>query len=214
MSILEKPAGELTESDYETLSKKLGSRVPYPMMGMGYVTGKDGKRILTRYLGVLEKPLTVTSERDLDDVEGLLIRNMPTPEMLPVFYEIISALDPRNDRRAVMFKGAPGAGKTFLGEIAGKITSEKGAIKVDCTDMNLNELFFETVLDFNSNQRFYDALSAKIEKYNEADDAQTRDSILNPMSVDILEDSLGKAFSRSGNKISIDWENVKTAHDG
>jgi hypothetical protein len=214
VSILEKPAGELTESDYETLSKKLGSRVPYPMMGMGYVTGKDGKRILTRYLGVLEKPLTVTSERDLDDVEGLLIRNMPTPEMLPVFYEIISALDPRNDRRAVMFKGAPGAGKTFLGEIAGKITSEKGAIKVDCTDMNLNELFFETVLDFNSNQRFYDALSAKIEKYNEADDAQTRDSILNPMSVDILEDSLGKAFSRSGNKISIDWENVKTAHDG
>jgi len=212
VSILKKPAKALTAEDYRKLAKPLGSRVPYPMMGVGYVTDDKGKRTLTRFLGTLDKPLNVTSERDLDDIEGTLIRNMPTPEMLPLFYEVMSAMDPRNERRAMFLKGAPGAGKTFLGELSGKTISPEGAIKVDCTDMNLNELFFETVLDFNANANFYDALNSKIEKYNAAKTQEDRDHIFNPMSIDILEDCLGDAFSREGHKIGIDWAGVKDAH--
>lgn len=182
------------------------------MMGMGYVTDDKSKRTLTRFLGVLDKPLNITSERDLEDIEGTLIRNMPTPEMLPLFYEVMSAMDPRNERRAMFLKGAPGAGKTFLGELSGKTTSPDGAIKVDCTDLNLNELFFETVLDFSSSKNFYDALNAKIEKYNAAETQEERDYVLNPMSVDILRDCLGGAFSEEDGKIGIDWGGVKDAH--
>ncbi len=181
-------------------------------MGLGYVIGKNGEKVLTRYLGVLERPLMVTTERDLDEVEGLSIRNMPTPEMLKLFFEVMSALSPRNERRAMYLKGAPGAGKTFIFELAGSIGSRKGAIKIDCTNMNMNELFFETVLDFNANKRFYDALNNKIEKYNAARGREQRDSILNPMSIDILKDCLGAAFSEEGGKICIDWAAVKDAH--
>ena len=46
--------------------------------------------------------------------------------------------------------------------------------------MNLAELFFETVLDFNADKRFYDALDNKIEKYNAAENKQQRNAALNP----------------------------------
>ena len=212
MSILEKPVRDLSAEDYASIKKPLGERVPYPMVGLGHVVGRNGEKKLTRYLGVLEKPMIVTSERPMDDVEGELIRNMPTPEMLPLFYEVMSALHPENQRRAILLIGAPGAGKTFLGELAGKMNNEKGAIKVDCTGMNLNELFFETVLDFNGNQRFYDALNAKIDKYNAASNKEQRAFALNPMSIDILRDCLGEAFSEEKGRICIDWEMVKTGH--
>lgn len=212
MSILEKPARALSAADYAKIEKPLGKRVPYPGMGLGYVIGRNGEKKLTRYLGVLDKPLMVTSERDLDEVEGMLIRNMPTPEMLKLFYEVMSSLSPRNERRAMYLKGQPGAGKTFLFELAGSVGSPKGAIKIDCTNMNLNELFFETVLDFKGNQRFYDALNDKIEKYNNARTKSDREAILNPMSVDILRDCLGAAFSEEKGKVCIDWGAVKSAH--
>lgn len=211
MSILEKPARDLSAADYARIEKPLGKRVPYPGMGLGYIIGRNGEKKLTRYLGVLDKPLMVTSERDLDEVEGMLIRNMPTPEMLKLFYEVMSALNPRNERRAMYLKGAPGVGKTFLFELAGSTSSKKGAIKIDCTNMNLNELFFETVLDFKGNQRFYDALNDKVEKYNKAHGSD-RDAILNPMSIDILRDCLGSAFSEEKGRICIDWAAVKNAH--
>ncbi len=211
-SILEKPARDLSAEDYASIEKPLGERVPYPGMGLGYVVSKNGEKKLTRYLGVLKKPLMVTSERDLDEVEGMLIRDMPTPEMLKLFFEVMSSINPRNERRAMYLKGAPGAGKTFLGEMAGNVSSKKGAIKIDCTNMNLYELFFETVLDFNANKSFYDALNTKIEKYNLAENKEQRDQVLNPMSIDILEDCLGNAFSEENGKICIDWAGVKQAH--
>lgn len=215
MSILKKPARDLSADDYESIEKPLGKRVPYPGMGLGYVVGQNGEKKLTRYLGVLDRPLIVTSERDLAEVEGLLIRNMPTPEMLKLFFEVMSAINPRNERRAMYLKGAPGAGKTFLGELAGRVSSSDGAIKVDCTNMNLNELFFETVLDFNAGKRFYDALNAKIDKYNDAAGNEVlQNSILNPMSIDILRDCLGDAFSEERGKICIDWAGVKHGHKG
>jgi len=212
LSILEKPAKGLSAADYAKHEKPLGLRVPYPAMGLGYVIGRNGEKKLTRYLGVLEKPLNIISERDLDEVEGMMIRNMPTPEMLKLSFEVFSALDPRNQRRAMYLKGPPGAGKTFIFELAGSVAHRKGAIKIDCTNMNLNELFFETVLDFKGSQRFYDALNDKIEKYNGASNGAERDRILNPLSLDILRDCLGGAFSEEDGKICIDWAAVKHGH--
>ncbi|MCB9990574.1 MAG: hypothetical protein H6867_04230 [Rhodospirillales bacterium] len=213
MSILEKPLKGLSSSEYETLQKPLGKRIPYPMMGLGYVVGQRGERKLTRYLGVLDRPLMVTSERDLDEVEGRLLRDMPTPEMLPLFFKVMSAIDPQNKRRAMLLIGAPGAGKTFLGELAGNVSHEKGSITIDCTGMSLYELFFETVLDFNGDKSFYNALNAKIEKYNAlVGDKDAQDKVLNPLSVDTMKRALGEAFSQDSGKICIDWSRVKHAH--
>lgn len=215
MGILEKRSAALSAEELENLKKPLGERVPYPMMGLGQGTDSHGNITLPRYLGTLERPLTIYSERSLDEVEGVALRNMVTPEMLPLFYKVMSDMDPRNRRRVTFIEGAPGAGKTFLGgELAGQLVSEKGAIKVDCTGLNLNELFYETVLDFKGNQRFYDALDDKIAKYNEhIGNKGIRDSILNPMSVDILRDCLGEAFvEEPGGRIGIDWGGVKEAH--
>ncbi|PJB71287.1 MAG: hypothetical protein CO093_05555, partial [Alphaproteobacteria bacterium CG_4_9_14_3_um_filter_47_13] len=177
--------------------------------------GSNGTPKAVRYLGTLQKPLIVPSELSLDEVEGILTRNMVTPEMQRQFFEVINAIHPKNTRRAMYTKGTAGSGKTFQGELAGRISSKEGALKIDCTNMNLNELFFEMVLDFNSDKRFYDALDSKIEKYNRADgDKQQQDFILNPMSVDILSDCLGNAFSSENGKIAIDWAAVKHAHPG
>jgi len=214
VGILDKHSADLSAEDIKNIERPLGERVPYPMLGLGQTTDSKGGMVVARYLGTLERPLMVCSERSLDEVEGILIRDMPTPEMLPMFHEVMSALHPRNKRRAMFIKGAPGAGKTFLGDLAGRVATEKGAIKIDCTGLNLNELFYETVLDFKGGQRFYDALDGKIAQYNEhIKDKTIRDSVLNPMSVDILRDCLGGAFvEEADGQISIDWGSVKQSH--
>ncbi len=210
--IIEKPLRALTPQEYASTQKPLGERIPYPGKGLGYVVGADGTKKQTRFMGPLKKPLMVTSSRSLDEVEGLLLRDMPTPDMLKSFFELMSMLDPRNPRRVVYYKGAPGAGKTFQGELAGRVMHEKGALKIDCTGMNLYELFFETVLDFNADKRFYDALNTKVERYNAAQTDEERNAVLNPLSVDILDNCLGAASVVEGGKIIIDWAVVKHAH--
>ena len=95
MSILRKPVRDLTDEDYQQLSKPIGKRIPYPGMGLGYAIGKKGEKKLVRYLGVLKSPLIATSERSLDAVEGHLLRNMPTPEMLKLFFEVVSSTNPQ-----------------------------------------------------------------------------------------------------------------------
>lgn len=214
MGILDKRAAELSADDLKSIEKPLGKRLPFPMLGLGRASSAGKGNYVTRYLGTLERPLTICSERSLDEVEGILLRDMPTPEMLPLFYETMNAMHPRNPRRAMFIVGAPGAGKTFLGDLAGRVASKKGAIKIDCTGLNLNELFYETVLDFKGGKRFYDALDDKLAKYNEhVQDKAIRDSILNPMSVDILRDSLGEAFTEGADgTIGIDWGGIKKAH--
>ena len=216
MGILEKRSAELSAEDFEHIEKPLGKRVPYPMLGLGRSVDSQGGTVVSRYLGTLERPLTICSERSLDEVEGILLRDMPTPEMLPLFYDVMSAMHPRNMRRAMFVEGAPGAGKTFLGDLAGRVASRQGAIKIDCTGLNLNELFYETVLDFKGGKRFYDALDEKIAKYNEhIKDQAIRDSVLNPMSVNILRDCMGEAFTEEKDgRISIDWGGVKKSHKG
>lgn len=214
MSILSKFSKDLTSEDYDRIEKRIGERIRYPMMGLGEATDEKGNKSTVRYLGVLDRPLRVYSERSLDEVEGILLREMPTPEMMPLFYKAVTAMNPANTRRAMYFKGAPGSGKTYQAELIGRLASPKGAIKVDCTGLDLRELFYETVLDIGGNRRFYDALEEKIAKYNQVSgNAEKRSRILNPLSVDTLRDCLGEAFTEDpAGRISIDWAAVRHAH--
>ena len=212
--ILKKPLHEVHEKDHLKFEKKIGERYDFPMMGLGYVVSDDGKKTISRYLGVLDKPLIVSSDRTLDEVEGTLLRDTPTPDMLPMFFNVMSAVHPRNARRAMMLIGAPGAGKTFLGEMVGRVMSDAGPITIDCTGLNLNELFYETVLDFNSNQNFYKSIDAKLAQYNEATgNPEAQERALNSASIEALREGLGEAFHEDKDgHVSIDWKEVKRGH--
>lgn len=212
--LLSRPLHDLEQSDYQKFEKRIGENTPFPMVGLGYITGADGRQTPGRYLGILEEPMIVSSDLTLDEVEGELFRNLPTPDMLPMFFNVMSAVHPRNERRAMMLIGAPGAGKTFLGEMTGRVMNEKGPITIDCTGLNLNELFYETVLDFNKSQNFYKALEEKIKHYNESiGDVEEQSEHLHAYSVDRLREGLGEAFVENDKgEISIDWENIKKGH--
>lgn len=184
------------------------------MVGLGYITGADGRQTPGRYLGILEEPMIVSSDRSLEDVEGELFRNLPTPDMLPMFFNVMSAVHPRNDRRAMMLIGAPGAGKTFLGEMTGRVMHDDGPITIDCTGLNLNELFYEMVLDFNKSQNFYKALEEKIKHYNDAaGKPELQSEFLHSYSIDRLREGLGEAFVENDKgEISIEWDKIKRGH--
>lgn len=211
MSILKKSVREMTPDDRLRLTRKIGERHPYPMTAPGYLLDKDGKPQIVRYLGLLERPIEIYSEKSLDEVEGIMMRDMVTPEMLGIEFKILSLLKPENRNRAVLVTGAPGGGKTFAGEKAGRMISEKGAITVDCTGLNLIELFFETVLDFKSGQKFFGALDERIRQYNAAiDSPEKREALIHSVSVDVLRECLGDAFSQDDKgRISVDWSRVK-----
>lgn len=199
MSILEKKIRSLTEKDRKALYKPLGVRGrPYPMRDMVLADDTDGGKTLVNRLGVLEdneNPLVVWSERGYADVVGMAMREMPTPGMLPLFFDALARRDPVNKRRIQFLKGAAGAGKTFMSELIGRMRTDKGALKVDCSNLNLGELLYETVLDFNASRTFYAELDKRLASGN-----------VNALSVRLLEDALGDAFHRDARgKISIDW---------
>ena len=155
----------------------------------------SGEKVTVDRLGVIQgstvdKALAVYSDRTYHQVLGIAYRDMPTPSMLPEFFNAISRRNPESKRCIHYLKGAPGAGKTFMGEMIARMRSEKGAIKVDCGQKNLAELLFEVVLDFGKDRQFYEEI-----------DKRWRNGKLNPLSVTILRNSLGDACTAEG----IDW---------
>ncbi|MBI2234368.1 MAG: hypothetical protein HYU57_05175, partial [Micavibrio aeruginosavorus] len=174
-----------------------------------FAENEKGERVQIQRLGVLEdsqRPLNVYSDRSYAEVFGMAYREMPTPSMLPMFFDALNMRRPESRRRIQYFKGAPGAGKTYMSELIGRMRDPRGPLVVNCGDKNLAELLYETVLDFGKDRDFYAELELRC--------AQGR---LNPLSEKILEESLGSALVREGGKAHIDWtrvENAKGAIDG
>lgn len=209
-NVLKKYVRDLTAADIGLLEKPLGVRGrPYPMQKIT----KDSSGIL----GVLEdddNPLVVYSERPYAQVAGMAIREMPTPGMLQMFFDAIIRRRPGSNRLAQYLKGVAGSGKTYMAALIGRMRTEEGSILVNCGDKNIAELLYETVLDFNNDSSFYDALDEKLVKYNEAGSEGARNRILNPLSIATLRKALGGAFSEENGVVSIDWSVVKTDDDG
>jgi len=201
LSILAKPTKDLTKKDLAALAKPLGVKGrPYPMRDVVFTENKKGEKTLVNRLGLLEdnnNPLLVFSDREYGDVVGMAMREMPTPSMLPMFFDAIARRHPNNPRRIQFLKGAAGAGKTYMGELVGRMGSEKGALKIDCSNLNMGELLFETVLDFSSDKNFYNELDKRLAAGK-----------LNALSRKLLKENLGEAWSEEGGKTSIDWHLV------
>ncbi|MGZ9098023.1 MAG: hypothetical protein ACXW30_06995 [Micavibrio sp.] len=200
--MLEKRASQLSADELNKLRKSLGvPGRPFPMRDSTFVEDSKGGRTLVQRLGVLEdaqRPLDIYSDRSYAEVAGLAYREMPTPSMLALFFDALTRRKPDSKRRIQYLKGAPGAGKTFMSELIGRMRDPRGPIIVNCGDKNLSELLFETVLDFSADRKFYSELEKRL-----------NNGAMNDLSVRVLKEALGEAFVEQDGKITIDWNAIK-----
>lgn len=204
VKMLEKRVRDLMGDEVARLRKSLGvPGRPYPMRDSVFAENERGERVQIQRLGVLEdaqRPLSIYSDRSYAEVFGMAYREMPTPGMLPMFFDALNMRRPESKRRIQYLKGAPGAGKTYMSELIGRMRDPRGPMVVNCGDKNLAELLYETVLDFGKDRDFYAELERRC--------AQGR---MNPLSEKILEESLGDALVRAGEKTHIDWTRIADA---
>lgn len=142
-----------------------------------------------------------------------LMRKLPSRSMLPYLKEELTLRDPNRTDDAKKsyisgYIGAPSIGKSFAFKTLGKLTHPKGALMVNCKDVDMGTLFCETVFDTSAADAEKAAIDAKIMLGN-SDPSQG----LKPESISMLKNALGKAFTeeeRNGKKIySIDWNGIQ-----
>ena len=186
------------------LEKPLGtSERPYPMWGSQRVE-YNGQSNLEQVLSVIaddSNPLKIYSERPYKEVIAMAFCDMPVPSMLPLFFDGLERRRPESTNRTQMMIGDPGAGKSFMGGMQGRLRS-KGSVEVfDCGGKNMNELLFEMVLDFGAG----DALPKAIDK-------RLQNGSLQGPSIGALKQLPSAALSYEDGEIkSIDWNYFKNA---
>ncbi len=185
------------------LEKPLGTSTrPYPMWGSQRVE-YNGQTNLEQVLSVIaddSNPMKVYSERPYKEVVALTYCDMPVPSMLPLFFDGLERRKPDSTNRTQMMIGDPGAGKSFMGGLQGRIRSKQSVEVFDCGGKNMNELLFEMVLDFGAG----DALPKAIDKRLQAGSLQA-------LSIAKLKQLPSEAVSTDseGNLQSIDWNYFK-----
>lgn len=142
-------------------------------------------------------PIIIWSRRPYDEVMGMLYRLLPTPSMLPLYYETLQLLQVENERRIQFYIGKHGSGKSFLGRLVGDLLDPDGPITINCADRDLNELLFETVLDVGANPDLYSKINDRIAS-----------GTLNQTSINALKDVVGNAFTEKNGKPYINFEKI------
>ena len=202
--LLQKKISDITPEELEDLEVALGTTSrPYPMWGT-ITVDEDGHQSIEQRLGAVKsdtQPLRIYSERDYEEVIGMMYRDMPTPSMMPMQKDILEMLKPESSNRIYFMKGDPGAGKSFLGGLAGRAQSDRPVEIFDCGGKNMNDLLFEMVLDFGKG----DALPEAIDKLSAA-------GALQDLSYAILKNDLPEKFvEEKDDKLIIDWNGLKEA---
>lgn len=205
ISPLKTPLKDLSPEDLKSLEKPLGtSDRPYPMWGSQRVE-HNGRADLEQVLSVIADdtyPMKVFSDRPYKEVIAMAYADMPVPSMLPLFFDGLERRKPTSTNRTQMMIGDPGAGKSFLGAMQGRLRSRDPIEVLDCGGKNMRELLFEMVLDFGAG----DALPKAIDKRLQA-------GALEPLSVALLKGLPSEVVSLNadGQVASIDWNGLKTS---
>jgi hypothetical protein len=170
-NLLKKKISELTPEDKAQLEKVLGTfERPFPMWGTQRVEAGNTST-LTQVLSVIavrpgsiegDEPLKIYSDRDYREVVALAYCDMPTPSMLPLFLDGLERRKPESTNRTQMMIGDPGAGKSFLGAMQGRLRTSESVEVLDCGGKNMRELLFEMVLDFGAGDALPDAIDKRI----------------------------------------------------
>lgn len=205
-SPLKTPMKDLKPEDVKSLERPLGtSDRPYPMWGSQRIE-HNGRADLEQVLSVIADdtyPMKVFSERPYKEVIAMAYCDMPTPSMLPLFFDGLERRKPDSTNRTQMMIGDPGAGKSFLGALQGRLRSKEPVEVLDCGGKNMRELLFEMVLDFGAG----DALPKSIDKRLQA-------GTLEPMSMALLKALPSEVVSiEDGTVKSIDWNGLKAINN-
>lgn len=144
-----------------------------------------------------QHPIIIWSRRPYQEVIGLTYRLLPTPSMLPLYYETLQLLQVENDRRIQFYVGKHGSGKSFLGRLVGDLLHEEGPVTINCADRDLNELLFETVLDVGANPDLYTRINERLQA-----------GTLNQASINALKDVVGDAYMLKNGRPYVDFERV------
>ncbi|HHG85753.1 MAG TPA: hypothetical protein ENJ82_13480 [Bacteroidetes bacterium] len=142
-------------------------------------------------------PIILWSKRTYPEVIGLLYRFLPTPSMLPLFYETLQLLQVENERRIQFYIGKHGSGKSFLGRLIGEMLHSEGTIAMNCADRDINELLFETVLDVAANPDLYTQINERLATGN-----------MNRTSIAALKAVVGSAYKEVEGVPHIDFEEI------
>ncbi|MBU6474626.1 MAG: hypothetical protein KGL10_06935 [Alphaproteobacteria bacterium] len=171
---------------------------PYPMWGSQRVD-YNGQSNLEQVLSTIaddSNPMKVYSERPFAEVIAMAYCDMPVPSMLPLFFDGLERRKPESTNRTQMMIGDPGAGKSFMGAMQGRMRSKQPVEVFDCGGKNMNELLFEMVLDFGAG----DAMPKAVDKRLQA-------GTLEALSLAKLKQLPSEAvtFDENNNIKSIDW---------
>ena len=172
-----------------------GRPLPIMMPNPDATSAEDAYRL--EAIEDAENPIIIWSMRPYDEVIGLLYRLLPTPSMLPLFYETLQLLQVENERRIQFYIGKHGSGKSFLGRLVGDVLHPEGSITVNCADRDLNELLFETVLDMQANPDLYTKINERL-----------REGSMNSTSIAALKAVVGEAFTTKNGAPWIDFERI------
>ncbi len=147
------------------LVRPLGtSSRPYPMWG-SQRSDYNGQSHLEQVLSIIaddSNPMKVYSERPFVEVIAMAYCDMPVPSMLPLFFDGLERRKPESTNRTQMMIGDPGAGKSFMGALQGRMRSTQPVEVFDCGGKNMNELLFEMVLDFGAGDALPDAIDKRL----------------------------------------------------
>ena len=178
---------------------------PFPIYGTetivddeGRPMGKNGWIIRDVKSDSSKDQVAIYSERSSKEVMALLYRNLPKPTMLEIFWKGTELRMPNSRRRLEFIKGFPGGGKTFMANLHAQLRTKTKPLAVDCGGRNLQDLLWETILDFDSDPSFYKSLEERGAKGE-----------LNPASRRLLKAALGKAYQEEGNVVVFNWDRLK-----
>lgn len=174
---------------------------PYPVMVPNpHATSQDNAYRLES-IEDPENPIVFWSLRSYEEVVGMLYRYIPTPTVLPLFYETLRLLRPENERRIQFYIGRHGSGKSFVGRMIGDMLHPDGSVTINCADRDLNELLFETVLDVQANPGLYNRINKKL-----------KDGTMSSTSIAALRAVVGNAYSDAKGYPHIDFEEIGAYH--
>ncbi|MDP9196659.1 MAG: hypothetical protein M3O22_07855 [Pseudomonadota bacterium] len=179
---------------------------PFPMMGVTDLEVPDGSGGTVRRKGNVlwlmrndKAPLPFYTARPKEEALAILMREIPSPSLLPGLVKMIEQSAPDSKNRIILFLGEHGTGKTRLAEVFAKASDSRPPVFIDCGGRNLFDLFYETVLDSPA------TLRSAVDKY-------LQQGQLSPIRIAFLQQGLGQAFeiAADGKTCRIVWDSIGT----
>lgn len=126
--------------------------IPLGVVGAPWPTRihNESNGVATHELGVIEsqdRALPVYSSRSPEEVYCSLYREMPVPSHLELLEKILLRAAPDNPNRIVRIVSNPGMGKTYLGNLIGKVMDARGSEYASVALKSMESVLFDTAIE-------------------------------------------------------------------